>query len=96
MKYTKEKIERRIKRIESKIKKLKESHGENPGNTHTYHGGWKLGYWEGKLYELEEMLGDMFSEEEKICMACNGSGTYDHVGSPPCMICNGTGKEVEL
>lgn len=27
------------------------------------------------------------------CIACNGSGYYDHNGSPPCSACNGTGKE---
>jgi hypothetical protein len=27
------------------------------------------------------------------CSACNGSGHYDHNGSPKCGACNGTGKE---
>lgn len=27
------------------------------------------------------------------CIACNGSGYYDHNGSPKCSSCNGTGKE---
>lgn len=27
------------------------------------------------------------------CTACNGSGRYDHNGSPKCSSCNGTGKE---
>lgn len=27
------------------------------------------------------------------CSACNGSGYYDHNGSPPCGACGGTGKE---
>lgn len=27
------------------------------------------------------------------CGACNGSGRYDHNGSPPCGCCDGTGKE---
>lgn len=26
------------------------------------------------------------------CVACNGSGRYDHNGSPPCGACGGTGK----
>lgn len=26
------------------------------------------------------------------CVACNGSGRYDHNGSPKCGSCNGTGK----
>lgn len=27
------------------------------------------------------------------CIACNGSGYYDHDGSPECESCNGTGKQ---
>jgi len=27
------------------------------------------------------------------CSACNGSGKYDHNGSPDCGACSGTGKE---
>jgi DnaJ-class molecular chaperone len=27
------------------------------------------------------------------CGACNGSGYYDHNGSPDCGACDGTGKE---
>ena len=26
------------------------------------------------------------------CTACNGSGHYDHNGSPPCGCCQGAGK----
>lgn len=26
------------------------------------------------------------------CLACNGSGHYDHNGSPVCSSCHGTGK----
>lgn len=29
----------------------------------------------------------------KPCLACNGSGRYDHNGSPKCGACNGTGKD---
>lgn len=29
----------------------------------------------------------------KACTACNGSGRYDHVGSPECGSCDGSGKE---
>jgi hypothetical protein len=27
-----------------------------------------------------------------ICGACNGSGHYDHIGSPPCGSCGGIGR----
>lgn len=30
------------------------------------------------------------------CIACNGSGHYDHNGSPACDSCNGTGKELRV
>jgi DnaJ-class molecular chaperone len=31
--------------------------------------------------------------KDRPCGACNGSGYYDHNGSPKCGACNGTGKE---
>lgn len=33
-----------------------------------------------------------FRENPGVCYACNGSGRYDHNGSPPCASCNGTGR----
>lgn len=36
-----------------------------------------------------------FSEHGKKlteCVACSGSGRYDHNGSPPCGACGGTGR----
>ena len=29
----------------------------------------------------------------RSCLACNGTGYYDHNNSPNCSSCNGTGKE---
>lgn len=34
-----------------------------------------------------------FRANPHVCYACNGSGRYDHNGSPTCGACNGTGKE---
>jgi DnaJ-class molecular chaperone len=31
--------------------------------------------------------------KQRPCIACNGSGYYDHNGSPKCSACEGTGKE---
>jgi transcriptional regulator with XRE-family HTH domain len=56
------KIEKRIKRAKEKVKVLKESHGDNPGQTHTYHGGWDLGYWEGRLATLEDIQDEIEGE----------------------------------
>lgn len=30
-------------------------------------------------------------KEDKKCVACNGSGYYDHNDSPACSACDGTG-----
>jgi len=35
----------------------------------------------------------VFGWRLQACTACNGSGYYDHDGSPPCGGCDGTGKE---
>lgn len=32
--------------------------------------------------------------KQRPCGACNGSGRYDHNGSPDCDSCDGTGKEL--
>lgn len=32
--------------------------------------------------------------KQRKCCACNGSGRYDHNGSPSCGGCGGTGKEL--
>ena len=44
------------------------------------------------LKQLAENLGYRITKIKKKCTACNGSGYYDHNGSPPCGACNGTGK----
>ena len=35
----------------------------------------------------------MYGWKLRGCSACNGSGYYDHNGSPPCGACEGSGKE---
>ncbi|MHC2451265.1 hypothetical protein ACUXP3_001866 [Bacillus altitudinis] len=51
-------IKRKYERVINKIEKIKEQHGDKPGQTHTYHGGWNLGFWEGRLSVLDELLGE--------------------------------------
>lgn len=34
-----------------------------------------------------------FGQVKVKCVACNGSGRYDHNGSPACGACDGSGKE---
>ena len=37
-----------------------------------------------------------YKKKLQKCTACNGSGYYDHNGSPKCGSCDGTGKERQL
>jgi hypothetical protein len=45
---------RRIQHATKRIDQITKQQGENASQTHTYHGGQTLGYWQGKLsaYEL--------------------------------------------
>lgn len=50
------------------------------------------------FYSRKQKRKEYFEKFEKgwklvKCVACNGSGVYDHNGSPPCGSCDGTGKE---
>ena len=43
----------------------------------------------GKAYEKARQ------EQNKKCVACDGTGYYDDNGSPKCGSCNGTGFETK-
>lgn len=53
-----QRIERRIVRIEHKIKELLEEHEGKETSVYNYYAGQLLGYWQGKLSILEELLED--------------------------------------
>ena len=49
------KLERRIGRVKSVINKM-----ENyKADTHTFYGGWSLGYYQGRLSALEDLLDEL-------------------------------------
>lgn len=48
--------------------------------------------WAERKAERREQYQREHGRKLVPCMACNGSGRYDHNGSPPCGACNGTGK----
>ncbi|MFV1457705.1 hypothetical protein [Bacillus mycoides] len=54
---------RKLKHAEKRAKEFKEAHGDNPGKTHTYHGGWDLGYWEGRAALAQDILDELAVEE---------------------------------
>lgn len=64
MENLKEYINGRISHANKRVKQFRDSHGDNPNETHTYHGGWSLGYWEGLLSAYEKILDEI--EDRKV------------------------------
>ena len=52
-----------------------------------------MGFRERKQRRAEYYEQHIKGKKQSICGCCNGSGYYDHSGSPKCGNCNGTGKE---
>jgi len=55
-----------------------------------------MNFHDRKQARREEYFTYAFCWKKVRCTACNGSGIYDHNGSPPCGACNGTGKDEEM
>ena len=51
-----------------------------------------MNFHERKKHRTEYYYNYVFGHKLYKCGACNGSGRYDHTGSPKCSNCNGTGK----
>jgi hypothetical protein len=49
---------------------------------------------------MRQIVYDLLIRDSKhrrqVCVACNGSGYYDHNGSPPCGGCDGSGRSSSL
>jgi hypothetical protein len=50
-------------------------------------------FYDLKATRTEFYLHFAFGHKLEKCGACNGSGHYDHNGSPKCAACEGTGKD---
>lgn len=50
-------------------------------------------YQQRKQARREHYAKNVHGWKQRPCSACNGSGRYDHHGSPPCSACAGSGKE---
>lgn len=46
-----------------------------------------------KVHRAQHYFRYVYGWKQQDCTACNGSGRYDHNGSPECSSCEGTGKE---
>lgn len=53
----------------------------------------RIAFHERKDSRREHYYRFVYGWKERACTACNGSGHYDHNGSPPCGGCEGTGRE---
>lgn len=56
-------LNRRIEHAENRIDLIRTKQGDNASQTHTYHGGWSLGYWEG-LCKAYKNTRDLLLESE--------------------------------
>lgn len=49
---------------------------------------------------MRQIIYDLIIRDSKhcrrVCVACNGSGHYDHDGAPPCGECSGSGRSSYL
>ena len=52
-----------------------------------------LSFQERKEMRKRRFLDEVHGCKLRTCAACNGSGRYDHNGSPKCATCDGTGRE---
>lgn len=50
-------------------------------------------FHERKEYRRQYFMKYVYKWKTRKCTACNGTGYYDHNGSPECGACDGTGKE---
>jgi DnaJ-class molecular chaperone len=50
------------------------------------------GFYKRKKERTEYYFNHIYKIKKVICGACNGSGKYDHNGSPNCGACNGEGR----
>ncbi|KEK22507.1 hypothetical protein BAGA_19095 [Bacillus gaemokensis] len=59
----KEFLSKRIRHARNRAIAIKETHGDNPNETHNYFGGHTLGYWEGKLSAYQSILDEIEYDE---------------------------------
>lgn len=51
-----------------------------------------LSDWQVRKEERRKAYQRLHGVKTEDCVACSGTGVYDHNGSPPCGGCDGTGK----
>jgi len=61
----KNKLIRRLLHAQKRGTELKESHGDNPGQTHTYHGGHARGLWDGMSVAYCNVLDEIDPDWDK-------------------------------
>jgi len=59
------KLKRRLSKLKDKEKLLKNKHTGNEPK-YTYHGGWDLGYIQGKISEIEDIIDELEDNTTRI------------------------------
>ncbi len=62
-------------------------------NQRKYQSPFHMDFHDRKKARTEYYMKFIHGWKLRPCTACNGSGRYDHNGSPKCGGCDGTGKE---
>lgn len=78
MEELKKVIERKLKHADKRAKEIRELQGDNPGKTHTYHGGRELGMWEGRVSAWQDTIDEMEAEENSKDMGRYAVGVCPH------------------
>lgn len=65
-------LENKLSDVDKRAKHIRDCHGDNPGETHTYHDGLVLGQWIGQILAYQDLLNTI--DERKIN---NDDGLYN-------------------
>ena len=66
LRQTLESYKKKLRRTRRKIDVLKAEHGDTPSLTHTYWGGWDIGYQKGISSTLEDIIDDLTETLELV------------------------------
>lgn len=60
MKYTEKDLKRAINRVEKRLARYE----DRDTSSMTFHGGWSVGYWAGRLSALEDLLDSLEQSDD--------------------------------
>lgn len=70
-------IERKLKRQLLMLERL----GDYSAETHTYHGGWSVGYVQGKVSVLDDLLDELGFPTKDLVKSTDNYGTFTNINN---------------